>query len=93
MQVKTLVLAAALVATSSIALAQAPIGSAADSGNGAVINRGPVDTVGEDKSDWGRFQRGTIERGRSTVGRAPSRIRRSPERASPDATENAPAGR
>jgi hypothetical protein len=88
MQVRTLVLAAALVATSSIALAQAPIGSAADSGNGAVINRGPVDTVGEDKSDWGKFQRGPVGREHSTVGRAPSRVRRSP-----DATENAPAAR
>ena len=88
MQVKTLALAMALAATSSIALAQAPIGSAADSGNGAVINRGPVDTVGEDKSDWGNFQHGTVGREHSTVGRATSRIRRSP-----DATENAPAGR
>lgn len=93
MQVRTLIMVAAFAATSSLALAQAPIGSAADSGNGAVINRGPVDTVGEDKSDWGRFQPGTVHREHSTDGRASPRTRRSPERASPDATENAPVGR
>ena len=49
MKLKTIVLAAAVALTSSLALAQpAPIGSSADFGNGAVINRGPVRTVGED---------------------------------------------
>jgi hypothetical protein len=49
MTLKTIVLATALVVTSSIALAQpAPIGSSADFGNGAVLNRGPVRTTGED---------------------------------------------
>lgn len=49
MKVKTTVLAAAFAMTGSVALAQpAPIGSSADFGNGAVINRGPVRTVGED---------------------------------------------
>jgi len=49
MTLKTIVLAAALAVTSSIAFAQpAPIGSSADFGNGAVLNRGPVRSVGED---------------------------------------------
>jgi len=49
MKLKTIVLAAAVALTSSLAFAQpAPIGSSADFGNGAVINRGPVRTVGED---------------------------------------------
>jgi hypothetical protein len=49
MKPKTIVLVAAVALTSSLAFAQpAPIGSSADFGNGAVINRGPVRTVGED---------------------------------------------
>jgi hypothetical protein len=49
MELKTVVLATAFAMTSSLVLAQpAPIGSSADFGNGAVINRGPVRTVGED---------------------------------------------
>ena len=44
----TVVLATTFSLISSLALAQAPIGSSADFGNGAVINRGPVPTVGED---------------------------------------------
>jgi hypothetical protein len=49
MKLKTIVLVAAVALTSSLALAQpAPIGSSADFGNGAVINRGPDRTVGED---------------------------------------------
>jgi hypothetical protein len=49
MKLETVVLATAFAMTSSIAFAQpAPIGSSADSGNSAVINRGPVRTVGED---------------------------------------------
>jgi hypothetical protein len=41
-------LVAALTMTGSFASAQAPIGSSADFGNGAVLNRGPVTTTGED---------------------------------------------
>jgi hypothetical protein len=48
MKLKTVVLATAFAVTSSLAFAQAPIGSDATRGNGAVINRGPVTTVGED---------------------------------------------
>jgi hypothetical protein len=48
MKLKTIVLAAAVAMMSSLAFAQAPIGSSADFGNGAVINRGPVTTIGED---------------------------------------------
>lgn len=48
MNVKTIGLTAAFTLMSSLAFAQAPIGSSADFGNGAVINRGPVPTVGED---------------------------------------------
>jgi hypothetical protein len=49
MAIKTIILATAFAVTSSIALAQpAPIGSDADVGNRALINRGPVTTTGED---------------------------------------------
>ena len=49
MKLKTIVLAGALVLSSTLAFAQnAPIGSSADFGNGAVLNRGPVRTTGED---------------------------------------------
>ena len=49
MKLKAIVLSTAFVLTNSLAFAQpAPIGSSADFGNGAVINRGPVRTVGED---------------------------------------------
>jgi hypothetical protein len=49
MRRKTIVLATAFTVITSFALAQpAPIGSSADFGNGAVINRGPVTTTGED---------------------------------------------
>jgi hypothetical protein len=49
MRLKTVALATAFAAMTSLALAQpAPIGSSADFGNGAVINRGPVTTTGED---------------------------------------------
>jgi hypothetical protein len=49
MKLKTIVLTTALTLTSSLAFAQpAPIGSSADFGNGAVLNRGPVRTTGED---------------------------------------------
>lgn len=48
MKFKTIVLATACSMISSLALAQAPIGSSADFGNGALINRGPVTTTGED---------------------------------------------
>ena len=49
MKLKTIVLATTFVVINSLAFAQpAPIGSSADFGNGAVINRGPVRTVGED---------------------------------------------
>ena len=57
----TVVLATTFSLISSLAFAQAPIGSSADFGNGAVINRGPVPTVGEDldfrthRSDSPRF--------------------------------------
>jgi hypothetical protein len=48
-KIKTVVLATAFAVTSSVAFAQpAPIGSSADFGNGAVLNRGPVRTIGED---------------------------------------------
>jgi hypothetical protein len=50
MTLKTIVLASALTVMSSLALAQtAPIGSSADFGNGAVINRGPVGSFSEDR--------------------------------------------
>ena len=48
MKLKMIVLANTFGLMSSLAFAQAPIGSSADFGNGAVINRGPVPTVGED---------------------------------------------
>lgn len=49
MKIKTTILATAFAMTGSLAFAQpAPIGSSADFGNGAAINRGPVTTVGED---------------------------------------------
>jgi hypothetical protein len=49
MNLKTVGLAAGIALTSSLAFAQpAPIGSSATFGNGAVLNRGPVRTVGED---------------------------------------------
>jgi len=49
MQLKTIVLATAFAMISSVAFAQpAPIGSSADFGNGAALNRGPVRTTGED---------------------------------------------
>jgi hypothetical protein len=48
-KLKTIVLATAVVVSSSVAFAQpAPIGSSATFGNGALINRGPVRTTGED---------------------------------------------
>jgi hypothetical protein len=59
MSLKTIALATALTTISSIAFAQAPIGSSADFGNGALINRGPVPSVGQDmdyranRSSWG----------------------------------------
>jgi hypothetical protein len=49
MKLNTIVLATAFAMTGSLAFAQpAPIGSSADFGNGALINRGPVITTGED---------------------------------------------
>jgi hypothetical protein len=49
MDFKTIVLTTAFILTSSHVFAQpAPIGSSADFGNGAVLNRGPVRTTGED---------------------------------------------
>jgi hypothetical protein len=49
MKLKTIVLATVFAVTSSLAVAQpAPIGSSATFGNGAVLNRGPVRTTGED---------------------------------------------
>ena len=49
MKLRAIVLAAAFAAIGSLCFAQpAPIGSSADFGNGAVINRGPVTTTGED---------------------------------------------
>jgi hypothetical protein len=49
MKLKTFVLGIAFTLIGSVAFAQpAPIGSSADFGNGAVINRGPVRTIGED---------------------------------------------
>lgn len=49
MKLKTIGLASAFTLTTCLAFAQpAPIGSSATAGNGAVINRGPVTTVGED---------------------------------------------
>ena len=96
MKLRTTLLATALALTSTLAAAQtyepAPIGSDADWGNGAVINRGPVPTVGEDM-DY------RTNRSRSTVGQAPEDYRSMrqdrmlPERAVPDAAEAAPAGR
>jgi len=94
MKLRTTLLATALAMTSTLAFAQtyepAPIGSDADRGNGAVINRGPVPTVGEDLD----YQ---TNRSRTTVGQAPFEDRRMREdrmiHASPDATEDAPAGR
>jgi hypothetical protein len=48
-KVRTMILATAFAVTSSVAFAQpAPIGSSATFGNGAVLNRGPVRTTGED---------------------------------------------
>jgi hypothetical protein len=50
MKLKTIVLATAFAMISSLAFAQpAPIGSSADFGNGAVINRGPVGSHSEDR--------------------------------------------
>jgi len=48
MSLKAIVLATAFTVMNSLAFAQAPIGSSATFGNGALINRGPVQTVGED---------------------------------------------
>jgi hypothetical protein len=48
MRLTTIALATALTTMTSLAFAQAPIGSSADFGNGAVINRGPVPTIGQD---------------------------------------------
>ena len=49
MKRRTIVPAVVFTMMSSLAFAQpAPIGSSATFGNGAVINRGPVWTVGED---------------------------------------------
>jgi hypothetical protein len=84
MQFKTIALATAFVLTSSLAFAQsgnnytlgpAPIGSEADFGNRALINRGPIITTGEDRSDWNRFY-ATPDRSRVTTGQAPLRYRR-----------------
>jgi hypothetical protein len=51
MRLKAIVLVTAFTMTSSLALAQrpAPIGSSADFGNGALINRGPVGTHSMDR--------------------------------------------
>jgi hypothetical protein len=50
MKLKTIVLATAFAMISSLAFAQpAPIGSSADFGNGAVINRGPIGSHSEDR--------------------------------------------
>jgi hypothetical protein len=68
MNLKTIVLATAFTAMSSLAFAQpAPIGSSADFGNGALINRGPVTTVGEDL-DF-RTNRSSYRRARACAGR------------------------
>jgi len=48
MRFATIGLVTAFTTISSFAFAQAPIGSSADFGNGAVLNRGPVTTTGED---------------------------------------------
>ena len=48
MTLKAIVFATAMTATSSLGFAQAPIGSSADFGNGAVLNRGPVPSMGMD---------------------------------------------
>jgi hypothetical protein len=49
MKLKTSAFVTAFVLSSALAFAQpAPIGSSADFGNGAVLNRGPVRTTGED---------------------------------------------
>lgn len=49
MKIKAVALATGFAAASSAVLAQpAPIGRSADFGNGALINRGPVRTTGED---------------------------------------------
>jgi hypothetical protein len=50
MKLKTAVLATAFTTISALALAQpAPIGSSADFGNGALINRGPLGSHSEDR--------------------------------------------
>ncbi len=94
MQVKTLVLATALTLTCSLAFAQpAQIGSDADRGNGASLNRGPDLQPGESRSETINRSSGT------TVGSAPSeregvrRDRMLPQRVAPNAVDEAPVGR
>jgi hypothetical protein len=58
MNLKTIALAGALALSSTMAFAQAPIGSDATIGNRAMLNRGPDRTNGEDmdfqnKRSWG----------------------------------------
>ena len=96
MKLSTIIMAAALATTGSFAFAQsyepAPIGSDADRGNGAVINRGPVPTVGQDLD----YQN---NRSRTTVGQAPREYRDMRDDrplyapSFPDAEQAAPAGR
>jgi hypothetical protein len=67
MQLKTIALATAFALTGSFAFAQVPVGSEADRGNGALINRGPDPTVHVDQDSR------PINRSRgTTVGSAPS---------------------
>jgi hypothetical protein len=84
MQLKTIILATSFALTSSLAFAQsagpAPIGSDADAGNGAQINRAPDASPGEDRdfrtnrspgitTGGAPFESGSMRRDRSpTVG-------------------------
>jgi hypothetical protein len=96
MQLKTFALATAFALTSSLAFAQssgpAAIGSDADMGNRALINRGPDQSTGMDRSPSYRSP-GT------TIGSAPSasngtrRDRMLPERVAPNAEDATPARR
>jgi hypothetical protein len=86
MQLKTIALATAFALTSSLAFAQAgysgssatAIGSSADTGNGAMINRGPNPTAGMDRDN--QF----YQSGRSLYPSVPDRWRNGPVRNSRD---------
>jgi hypothetical protein len=92
MQLKTIALATAFALTSSLSFAQnsepARIGSDADVGNRALINRGPNPSTSMDRDGASNRSAGT------TVGNAPMRRDRTlPERVAPNAQDETPAGR